>query len=357
MAKPRPHARRPGMHLHHLRSDPGPRLQRRPQHRAARPTRRPWKREDRRPQQWAGAASAGGGNASPAAHRGGRQVPAKREGPSPAGPPRRSNAPVTHTSRGTTAPWLCPPEAPPPTQRVELKVAISDVVSDPDLARAVQLRLDEAHICQEHGAYTFAVTMLGSLFEAVLAAEVRTATVQLRRPASDTRLQELRQNAHTNGGTGGSRGPVAGVGRPPVAAPVGSIATSCRSAGCPKPGWGAARGRCLAYLRRCQLTELGMTPLQCLLVLWHAESAHPPGVEDHDRPLTPHGRCATHIPRRVRPVAKVPRPYAAGAYGRSAVSGSDVARVTLYLGVVPNRGAGAEDRAGGRCGGKGVGLR
>ncbi|MFF3257427.1 hypothetical protein ACFYWP_42125 [Actinacidiphila glaucinigra] len=36
------------------------------------------------------------------------------------------------------------PGRPSQPQRVELKVAITDVVSDPDLARAVQLRLDEA---------------------------------------------------------------------------------------------------------------------------------------------------------------------------------------------------------------------
>ncbi|MFJ2391522.1 hypothetical protein ACIOTI_02070 [Streptomyces sp. NPDC087843] len=92
------------------------------------------------------------------------------------------------------------PDEPPRPQRVELKVAITDIVSDPDLARAVQLRLDEARICQEHGAYTSAVIMLGSLLEGVLvhAADVRPATVPLARPARDTRLQELIQHAHTN---------------------------------------------------------------------------------------------------------------------------------------------------------------
>ncbi|MEU1185555.1 hypothetical protein ABZ464_49695 [Streptomyces sp. NPDC005820] len=92
------------------------------------------------------------------------------------------------------------PDEPPRPQRVELKVAITDIVSDPDLARAVQLRLDEARICQEHGAYTSAVIMLGSLLEGVLvhAADVRPATVPLTRPARDTRLQELIQHAHTN---------------------------------------------------------------------------------------------------------------------------------------------------------------
>lgn len=92
------------------------------------------------------------------------------------------------------------PDEPPRPQRVELKVAIIDVVSDPDLARAVQLRLDEARICQEHGAYTSAVIMLGSLLEGVLvhAADVRNATVPLTRPARDTRLQDLIHHAHTN---------------------------------------------------------------------------------------------------------------------------------------------------------------
>ncbi|MEV7390500.1 hypothetical protein [Streptomyces sp. NPDC091215] len=90
-------------------------------------------------------------------------------------------------------------EAPRP-QRVELKVAITDLVADPDLASAVQLRLDEARICQEHGAYTSAVIMLGSLLEGVLvhAADTRPAAVPLTRPARDTRLQELIQHAHTN---------------------------------------------------------------------------------------------------------------------------------------------------------------
>ena len=76
----------------------------------------------------------------------------------------------------------------PRLQRVALKVAITDVVSDPDLARTVQLRLDEARICQEHGAYTAAVIMLGSLLEGVLvhAAEVRTATTRLPKPLRDT---------------------------------------------------------------------------------------------------------------------------------------------------------------------------
>lgn len=85
-------------------------------------------------------------------------------------------------------------------QRVELKVAITDIVSDPDLARAVQLRLDEARICREHSAYTAAVIMLGSLLEGVLlhAADVRSATVPLQGTNRNRSLQELIQHAHNN---------------------------------------------------------------------------------------------------------------------------------------------------------------
>ncbi|MFC5200561.1 hypothetical protein [Streptomyces kaempferi] len=91
-----------------------------------------------------------------------------------------------------------PDDAPRP-QRVELKVAITDLVDDPDLASAVQLRLDEARICQQHGAYTAAVIMLGSLLEGVLvhAADSRPASQPLTR-TRNTPLQELIQHAHDN---------------------------------------------------------------------------------------------------------------------------------------------------------------
>lgn len=101
-----------------------------------------------------------------------------------------------------TAPTLTThtPGRPSQPQRVELKVAITNVVSDPDLARTVQLRLDEAHICQEHGAYTAAVIMLGSLLEGVLvhAAEVRTATTPMPGSQRNISLQNLIEHAHTN---------------------------------------------------------------------------------------------------------------------------------------------------------------
>ncbi|MFD0295174.1 hypothetical protein ACFWJS_23710 [Streptomyces sp. NPDC127061] len=93
------------------------------------------------------------------------------------------------------------PDHPPRPQRVELKVTITDIVADPDLARAVQLRLDEAHTCQEHGAYTSAVIMLGSLLEGVLvhAAEVRPAGTPLSKPLRAAGMQDLVQHAHVNG--------------------------------------------------------------------------------------------------------------------------------------------------------------
>ncbi|MFI9274848.1 hypothetical protein ACIGXM_29665 [Kitasatospora sp. NPDC052896] len=85
--------------------------------------------------------------------------------------------------------------------KVELRVSVSEVVRDPALAAAVQLRLDEARTCYEHGAYTSAVIMLGSLLEGVLAhaAQTRAGTTRPRRPLRDMGLKDLVVFAHTNG--------------------------------------------------------------------------------------------------------------------------------------------------------------
>lgn len=85
--------------------------------------------------------------------------------------------------------------------KVELKVAVADVVTDPELAALVQQRLDEAHICHEHGAYTAAVIMLGSLLEGVLihAAQSRPVTRPLPRPLDALGLQALVDLAHDHG--------------------------------------------------------------------------------------------------------------------------------------------------------------
>ncbi|MEU0693585.1 hypothetical protein ABZ349_06285 [Streptomyces niveus] len=84
--------------------------------------------------------------------------------------------------------------------RVELKVSVKDVVSDPDLATAVQLRLDEARTCYEHGAYTSAIIMLGSLLEGVLAhaAQVRAAGECMPKPLRNMGLNDFVDFAFKN---------------------------------------------------------------------------------------------------------------------------------------------------------------
>lgn len=84
--------------------------------------------------------------------------------------------------------------------RVELKVSVKEVVSDPDLATAVQLRLDEARTCYEHGAYTSAIIMLGSLLEGVLAhaAQVRAAGARMPKPLRSMGLNDFVDFAFKN---------------------------------------------------------------------------------------------------------------------------------------------------------------
>ncbi|MFG2971343.1 hypothetical protein ACGFZS_49580 [Streptomyces sp. NPDC048288] len=84
--------------------------------------------------------------------------------------------------------------------RVELKVSVAEVVSDPELAATVQLRLDEARTCYEHGAYTSAVIMLGSLLEGVLAhaAQVRVAGVRMPKPLGKMGLNDFVEFAYEN---------------------------------------------------------------------------------------------------------------------------------------------------------------
>ncbi|MER7396173.1 hypothetical protein ABT381_11720 [Streptomyces sp. NPDC000151] len=84
--------------------------------------------------------------------------------------------------------------------RVELKVSVTEVVSDPELAATVQLRLDEARTCYEHGAYTSAVIMLGSLLEGVLAhaAQVRAAGIRMPKPLRNMGLNDFVNFAYEN---------------------------------------------------------------------------------------------------------------------------------------------------------------
>lgn len=87
-----------------------------------------------------------------------------------------------------------------PMPRIELRVSIGQIVSDPELAATIQLRLDEARTCYEHGAYTSAVIMLGSLLEGVLvhAAQTRSGSARPRRPFQSMGLKELVDLAHSN---------------------------------------------------------------------------------------------------------------------------------------------------------------
>ncbi|WP_322770239.1 hypothetical protein [Frankia sp. Cr1] len=84
--------------------------------------------------------------------------------------------------------------------RVELQVAVADVVSDPELAKAVQLRLDEARIGYDQGAYISAVIMLGSLLEGVLlhVAEARPSIRPRPKPLRNMGLEDLVEFAHAN---------------------------------------------------------------------------------------------------------------------------------------------------------------
>jgi hypothetical protein len=60
----------------------------------------------------------------------------------------------------------------------ELKAVMSDIIRDPDMARLLQHRLDEARTCYANGAHVAAIIMLGSLMEGAL------VTVVLERDAS-----------------------------------------------------------------------------------------------------------------------------------------------------------------------------
>jgi hypothetical protein len=84
--------------------------------------------------------------------------------------------------------------------RVELKVSMDQVVSDPALAAVIQQRLDEARLCHDCGAYIATVIMLGSLLEGVL---VSAAGERLTGPPPKSLdrmgLQELIELAHREG--------------------------------------------------------------------------------------------------------------------------------------------------------------
>lgn len=84
--------------------------------------------------------------------------------------------------------------------RVELKVSMDQVVSDPALAAIIQQRLDEARLCHDCGAYIATVIMLGSLLEGVLvSAAGERLTGPPPKPLDRMGLQELIELAHRKG--------------------------------------------------------------------------------------------------------------------------------------------------------------
>ncbi|MFC7326187.1 hypothetical protein [Marinactinospora rubrisoli] len=62
---------------------------------------------------------------------------------------------------------------------VELRAAMTDLISDQKMARLLQHRLDEARTCYANGAHVAAVIMLGSLLEGVLVHVVQERDVSL----------------------------------------------------------------------------------------------------------------------------------------------------------------------------------
>lgn len=90
--------------------------------------------------------------------------------------------------------------ADPGVMRVELRVSMDQVVSDPALAAVIQQRLDEARLCHDCGAYIATIIMLGSLLEGVLlSAAAARLTGPPPRPLDRMGLQELIELAHREG--------------------------------------------------------------------------------------------------------------------------------------------------------------
>lgn len=58
--------------------------------------------------------------------------------------------------------------SPAVTAPVSLRAGIDEIIGDSEVARLLQLRLDEARTCREYGAYLSSVIMLGSVLEGVL---------------------------------------------------------------------------------------------------------------------------------------------------------------------------------------------
>jgi hypothetical protein len=104
---------------------------------------------------------------------------------------------IAHSQgRPTTRPYKPADDPEGQSPDVMLHVSMADVVRDPELAAVLEDRLNEARICDRHGAYASAVIMLGSLLEGVLLDAVKARMPQSTKPLDRWRLHDLIETAH-----------------------------------------------------------------------------------------------------------------------------------------------------------------
>jgi hypothetical protein len=96
----------------------------------------------------------------------------------PAGRPR-----IVECEPGSASPGCLAP--------VTLKVTMSQVVRDPQFAKVLQGRLDEARTCTDNGCHVAAIIMLGSLLEGVLLDALHTRMGATAAPPQQRTLHEL----------------------------------------------------------------------------------------------------------------------------------------------------------------------
>lgn len=82
---------------------------------------------------------------------------------------------------------------------IELKVSISQIITDQALAAAAEQRLHEARLCHHAGAYMASIIMLGSLLEGVLVAVTAERLPEPPKPLDRITLEELINLAHRQG--------------------------------------------------------------------------------------------------------------------------------------------------------------
>ncbi|MEU1675324.1 hypothetical protein ABZ752_25350 [Streptomyces roseifaciens] len=87
---------------------------------------------------------------------------------------------------------------------VEFKAAMTDLISDQQMASLLQHRLDEARTCYANGAHVAAIIMLGSLLEGVLVHVVqdRNASLLGRTSPDSVSLDTLIRTCHSAGWIG-----------------------------------------------------------------------------------------------------------------------------------------------------------